>query len=146
MVVILPPGGKRPAMPTLLQGYGSYGQLSPFTVVQPLLAAVGRARRRARVLRHARRRRARPLPGTKADAPKRKPNAQADFIACCRETDFGRLRDAEDTGCLGYKRRRSARAARSAEAAGPVRALVPRVAMLNATRLGAAPNGANQFA
>ena len=28
MVVILPPGGKRAAMPTLLQGYGSYGTLS----------------------------------------------------------------------------------------------------------------------
>jgi len=145
MVVILPPGGKRAAMPTLLQGYGSYGTLSlspwyspywlPWAVRGGALAYCGTrgGGERGRAWHE----------GGRAD---KKPNAQADFIAC-----------AERLIAAGYATPKTL-AASGTSAGGQLvppavlnrpdlfAALVPRVAVLNATRLGAAPNGANQFA
>ena len=145
MVVILPPGGKRAAMPTLLQGYGSYGQLVlspwyspywlPWAVRGGALAYCGTrgGGERGRAWHE----------GGRAE---KKPNAQADFIAC-----------AERLISAGYATPKTL-AASGTSAGGQLvppavlkrpdlfAALVPRVAILNATRLGAAPNGANQFA
>ena len=145
MVVILPPGGKRAAMPTLLQGYGSYGALMvspwyspyllPWAVNGGALAYCGTrgGGERGRAWHE----------GGRAD---KKPNAQADFIAC-----------AERLIETGYATPKTL-AASGTSAGGLVvppavlkrpelfAAMVPRVAFLNATRLGAAPNGANQFA
>jgi len=145
MVVILPPGGKRAAMPTLLQGYGSYGTLSlapwyspywlPWAVRGGALAYCGTrgGGERGRAWHE----------GGRAD---KKPNAQADFIAC-----------AERLISAGYATQKTL-AASGTSAGGQLvppavlkrpdlfAALVPRVAILNATRLGVAPNGANQFA
>lgn len=145
MVVILPPGGKRAAMPTLLQGYGSYGQLTlspryspyllPWAVRGGSLAYCGTrgGGERGRAWHE----------GGRAE---KKPNAQADFIAC-----------AERLIAAGYATPKTL-AASGTSAGGQLvppavlkrpelfAALVPRVAILNATRLGAAPNGANQFA
>jgi prolyl oligopeptidase len=145
MVVILPPGGKRAAMPTLLQGYGSYGELIlspwyspyllPWAVRGGALAYCGTrgGGERGRTWHE----------GGRAE---QKPNAQADFIAC-----------AERLIAAGYATPKTL-AASGTSAGGQLvppavlkrpelfAALVPRVAILNATRLGAAPNGANQFA
>ena len=76
MVVLLPPGGKRAAMPTLLQGYGSYGQL----VLSPWYSPYGcRSRALGRSsLPNARRRRARPwlaVGGRAVRKPKRRPTS-----------------------------------------------------------------------
>ena len=145
MLLILPPGGKRPAMPTLLQGYGSYGQVFispwynpfwlPWAVRGGVLAYCGTrgGGERGRAWHE----------GGRAE---KKPNAQADFIAC-----------AERLIAAGYATPKTL-AASGTSAGGQLvppavlrrpelfAALVPRVAILNATRLGAAPNGANQFA
>ncbi len=145
LVVILPPGGKRVAMPTLLEGYGSYGDVNvapwynpyllPWSVDGGALAFCGSrgGGERGRSWHEAGR-------------AGRKPNAQADFIAC-----------AERLETAGYATARTMVA--SGTSAGGLlvppavlkrpdlfAALIPRVAILNATRLGAAQNGANQFA
>lgn len=145
MVVILPPGGKRAAMPTLLQGYGSYGSLMVSPWYSPYLlpwAVRGGALAYCGTRGGGERGRA----WHEAGRAEKKPNAHADFIACAE-----RLIEA------GYATPRTL-AASGTSAGGQLvppavlkrpelfAALVPRVALLNATRIGAAPNGANQFA
>ena len=80
MVVVLPPGSKRAAMPALLQGYGSYG--SPFPCgIAPIYCRGPCAAERSPTA----------APAAAASAARawheggraeKKPNAQADFIAC----------------------------------------------------------------
>lgn len=145
MVVVLPPGGKRAAMPTLLQGYGSYGQLILSPWYSPYLlpwAVRGGALAYCGTRGGGERGRA----WHEGGRAEHKPSAQADFIACAE-----RLIEA------GYATPKTL-AASGTSAGGLLvptavlkrpelfAALVPRVAILNATRLGAAPNGANQFA
>lgn len=145
MVVILPPGGKRAAMPTLLEGYGSYGALTVSPWYNPLLlpwAVRGGALAFCGTRGGGERGRA----WHEAGRADKKPNAHADFIACAE-----RLIEA------GYATPKTL-AATGTSAGGLLvppavlkrpelfAALLPRVAILNATRLGAAPNGANQFA
>ena len=144
MVVILPPGGKRAAMPTLLQGYGSYGALTVSPWYSPYLlpwAVRGGALAYCGTRGGGERGRA----WHEGGRAEKKPNAQADFIAC-----------AERLIGAGYATPKTL-AASGTSAGGQLvppavlkrpelfAALVPRVAFLNATRLGAAPNGANQF-
>ena len=144
MVVIPPSGGKRAAMPTLPKATAATAtRWSP--PVQPPPAALACARRRARVL-WTRGGGERGRAWHEAGRAENKPNAQADFIACAE-----RLIEA------GYATPKTLAA--SGTSAGGLLvppavllrpelfvALVPRVAILNATRIGNAPNGANQFA
>jgi prolyl oligopeptidase len=81
MVVILPPGGKRAAMPTLLEGYGSYGVLTLSPWYSPYRlpwAARGGALAFCGTRGGGERGRA----WHEAGRAENKPNAQADFIAC----------------------------------------------------------------
>jgi prolyl oligopeptidase len=145
MVVILPPGGKRAAMPTLLEGYGSYGALTVSPWYSPYLlpwAVRGGALAFCGTRGGGERGRA----WHEGGRAEKKPNAQADFIAC-----------AERLIAAGYATPKTLTASGTSAGGQLVppavlkrpelfAALVPRVAILNATRLGAAPNGANQFA
>jgi prolyl oligopeptidase len=145
MVVILPPGGKRSAMPTLLEGYGSYGALTvspwyspfwlPWAVHGGALAYCGTrgGGERGRLWHDS---------GRAAN----KANAQADFIACAERLQEARYATPQTLTAFGTSAGGLLVPPAVIKRPELFTALIPRVAILNATRLGAAPNGANQFA
>ncbi|AGY59165.1 prolyl oligopeptidase [Gloeobacter kilaueensis JS1] len=145
MVVLLPSSSKHTAIPTILTGYGSYGILNVSPRYNPYLlawVAHGGAVAFCGTRGGGERGRSWHEAGRSAN----KPNAHADFIACAE-----RLESASYT-------RPGSLVATGASAGGQLvppavlkrpdlfAALVPRVAVLNPTRLAAAENGANQFA
>lgn len=145
MVVILPPGGKRAAMPTLLQGYGSYGQLILSPWYSPYLlpwAVRGGALAYCGTRGGGERGRA----WHEGGRAEKKPNAQADFIACAERLIAAGYATPKTLGASGTSAGGQLVPPAVLKRPELFAALVPRVAILNATRLGAAPNGANQFA
>jgi prolyl oligopeptidase len=146
MVILLPEGGRREGgLPTILEGYGSYGVSTLEPGYNPYEAA-WLAQGGASALCGTRGGGERGRDWHEGGRGAAKPAAQADFIAC-----------AERLIAAGYTT--SAQLVGTGTSAGGLlvppaalrrpdlfTAIVPRVAVLNATRLDQAENGANQFA
>ena len=146
MVVLLPKAGK-PAtpVPTILEGYGSYGVMSVSPWYSPnFLAWLAHGGQMA-------------FCGTRGGGERgrdwheggrgaRKPAAQADFIACAQRLEdagYASPRTLVATGTSAGGTLVPGAVLRRPELFG---ALVSRVAMVDVTRLEAAENGANQYA
>jgi prolyl oligopeptidase len=144
MVVLLPPGGRRGPLPTILEGYGAYGD----SVVAPsydLSYATWVAHGGAFAFCGTRGGNERGRVWQDAGRALNKPNAQADYIAC-----------AERLEAAGYTRP-SMLVAMGKSAGGAVvppatlrrpdlfAGLIERVGLVNPTRLAAAENGVNQY-
>jgi prolyl oligopeptidase len=145
MVVELPAGGKGAGLPTILEGYGSYGinNIAPW-YNPPALAWI--AHGGAYAFCDTRGGNERGRSWHEGGRGANKPNAQADFIAC-----------AEELEAKGYTTR-AMLIGTGTSAGGTLAppavlkrpdlfaALISRVGMVNVSRLAAAENGANQFA
>ena len=146
MVVLLPKGGK-PAGggPTILAGYGSYGQMSVSPWYSPAqLAWLAHGGTVAFCGTRGGSERGRPWHD--AGRAANKPNAQADYIACAErliQTGHATARSLVATGTSAGGLLVPPAALKRPEL---FTAVVPRVAILNPTRFEAAENGANQYA
>lgn len=145
-LVVVRPGGAIPegGMPTILEGYGGYGisTATPF-YARDFMAwtARGGATAYCGIRGGGERGRAWHEGGRGPN----KPNGHADFIAC-----------AETLKVMGYAPPRGVVATGTSMGGALVppavlkrpdlfAGMIPRVAIMNASRIGAAPNGANQF-
>lgn len=145
MVLMLPRDPRNGPLPTIMNGYGSYGisTTTPwyYTRVLPWVVRGGIA----------------VLCGTRGGGERgrawhedgragAKPNAQADFIACAEELVADGYATADSLAATGTSAGGLVVPPAAMKRPDLFAALIPRVAVLNPTRLAWQSNGANQFA
>jgi len=136
----LPKGG----MPTILEAYGSYGVSSTTPVYwRDFMAWLSRGGAMAfcGVRGGSERGRAWHEGGRSAN----KPNGHADFIACAQTLKAKGIATPKGVVGMGTSAGGALVPPAALKQPGAFAGLVPRVAVLNTSRLAAAPNGANQF-
>lgn len=137
---VLPKGG----LPTILEAYGAYGTPSTTPVYwRDFMAwvAQGGAMAFCGVRGGNERGRAWHEGGRSAN----KPNGHADFIACATTLKARGIATAKGVVAVGTSAGGALVPPAVLKAPGAFAGMVPRVAVLNTSRLGAAANGANQF-
>lgn len=145
MVVLRKPGAADTPVPTIVEGYGSYGVLtiSPFS--SPFFAPWverGGAFVFCGTRGGGERGRAWHEGGREAN----KPNAHEDLAACARQAHAMGVATPATTLVTGTSAGGLLAPGAAIKHPGLFTGLIPRVAVLNATRLEFAPNGPNQFA
>ena len=136
----LPAGG----LPTMLEAYGGYGisSATPFYWRESMAwLARGGAMAYCGVRGGGERGRAWHEGGRSAN----KPNGHADFIACAATLKAEGIAPLKGVVAIGTSAGGALVPPAVLKAPGDFAAMVPRVAVLNASRIGAAANGANQF-
>ncbi len=145
MVVQLPSGGKGSGLPTILEGYGSYGinNIAPW-YNPPALAWIAHGGAFAFCGTRGGNERGR---GWHEDGREiNKPKAHADFIACAEALEAKGYTSPAMLIATGTSAGGTLAPPSVLKRPDLFAALISRVAMVNASQLGAAENGANQFA
>ena len=145
MIILLPSANTRGPLPTILEGYGGYGidTIAPW-YSPPFLAWVAHGGAFAFCGTRGGRERGRQW--HEDGRAGKKPNAQADYIACAERLEARQI--TTKALLIGTGTSAGGTLVPSAVLKRPdlFAGLISRVAMVNATRLAAAENGANQFA
>jgi prolyl oligopeptidase len=145
-LVVVRPGGALPkgGMPVILEGYGGYGisTATPFYNRDGMAwVARGGAAAYCGIRGGGERGRA----WHEAGRGLNKPNGHADFIACAETLKARGYAPAKGVVATGASMGGALVPPAVLKRPDLFAAMVPRVAVLNATRMAAAPNGANQF-
>ncbi len=145
MVVLRKPGEAGRPVPTIVEGYGSYGVLtiSPFS--SPFFAPWVE-RGGAFVFCGTRGGGERGRAWHEGGRAANKPRAQEDLVACARQAQAMGVASPATTVVTGTSAGGLLAPGAAMRDAALFTGLIPRVAVLNATRLEFAPNGPNQFA
>ena len=145
MVIELPAGGKGAGLPTIMEGYGAYGinNIAPW-YNPPALAWIAHGGAYAFCGTRGGNERGRSWHEDGREV--NKPKAHADFIACAQELEAKGYTTPAMLVATGTSAGGTLAPPAVLKRPDLFAALVSRVAMVNATRLAAAENGANQFA
>jgi prolyl oligopeptidase len=145
MVIELPAGGKGAGLPMILEGYGSYGinNIAPW-YNPPALAWIAHGGAYAFCGTRGGNERGRSWHEDGREM--NKPKAHADFIACAEELEAKGYTSPAMLVATGTSAGGTLAPPAVLKRPDLFAGLVSRVAMVNATRLAAAENGANQFA
>jgi prolyl oligopeptidase len=145
MVILVPGNRKMAPMPTILEGYGAYG----IDTVSPWYSPT--------ILAWTMHGGAFDFCGTRGGGERgrtwhedgragRKPNAQADYIACAERLEATGITSKTKLVATGTSAGGALVPSAVLKRPDLFAGIIARVAMVNATRLAAAENGANQFA
>jgi len=145
MVVLRKPGRAAGPVPTIIEGYGSYGVLTTAPLSWPLLAPWVE-RGGVFVFCGTRGGGERGRAWHDAGRAANKPNAQDDLAACATRTQALGVASPATTLVMGTSAGGLLSPPTAMRHPELFTGLMPRVAVLNATRLEAAPNGPNQYA
>ncbi|MCD9096753.1 prolyl oligopeptidase family serine peptidase [Luteimonas fraxinea] len=145
MVVVRKPGAADAPVPTFVEGYGSYGVLTTSPLSSPLLSP-WIERDGAFVFCGTRGGGERGRAWHEAGREANKPNAHDDLAACAQQAQTMGIASPATTLVMGTSAGGLLAPATTMKHPELFAGLMPRVAVLNASRLEAAPNGPNQFA
>lgn len=145
MVVLRKPGTPGQPVPTIVEGYGSYGVLTTSPFSWPLLAPWVE-RGGAFVFCGTRGGGERGRAWHDGGREARKPNAHDDLAACAQRAQALGVSTPATTLVMGTSAGGLLAPPTALKHPALFTGLMPRVAVLNATRLEVAPNGPNQFA